>query len=524
MRIAIRVDASLEIGSGHVMRCLTLAETLRDNGAEVMFICRPHVGNLNALIEARGFELAQLAAPNLKEAGTERPQYADWLGARQSHDAMETVRAISRGGGHADWVIVDHYAIESEWERTMRACANHIMVIDDLADRQHDCDLLLDQNLVAKLNERYQALVPAKSKILLGPRFALLQSNYASLHAQSTVRKGTIKRAIIYFGGADTQNLTALAIKAFSLEELRGIHLDVVSSAKNSNLAMIKALCSTHGKATLHIDLPSLAPVMQNADLAVGATGATSWERICLGLPALVVTLAENQQSIAQELHRLGAVVLLGDAHIVTQETLSTALQKQLRVEQSSVGLEEAFAQIDGKGALRVACALTSLMHEYSGLQLRNATVDDERLLFDWANDPETRSRSIATQLIEPAQHHIWFSRRIDNPDCKILIAENAAASPVGYVRFEKDGAHWLISYAIGKAYRGVGLGRPMLEAGIDDLRIKIPTVSLKALVQYDNSASRRIFEKLNFEKHPESGDTCIYSKSYETSREQPIK
>jgi len=193
MRLVFRTDASLTIGSGHVMRCLTLAEALRTRGAQCFFVCREHPGNLLELIRKRGFEACALhlntSCAAAATVDAERPTaHAAWLGAHWRTDAAQTLAAC--GGSDVDWLIVDHYALDARWEAELRPACRKLMVIDDLADRNHDCDLLLDQNLVAESDARYQQRVPPGCTLLLGPRYALLQPLYRELRPQARLRPG----------------------------------------------------------------------------------------------------------------------------------------------------------------------------------------------------------------------------------------------------------------------------------------------------------------------------------------------
>lgn len=354
MRVVVRTDASLEIGSGHVMRCLTLAQGLRDVGGDVMFVCRAHPGHMGNQIAARGYKVGLMPAATLDKDPSS--QHAHWLGATNEKDAAET-RATMKAFGftNADWLIVDHYAIDSRWEAAMRPVVSRILAIDDLADRRHDCDILLDQNLVANFETRYQGLLPAGAVVFVGPKFALLQPEYADLHKQAQTRSEPAQRILIYFGAADHRDLTTWFLS--SLLQLRpsDFAIDVVANNSHPNFSGLKTLSERDPRVRLHGDLPTLAPLMAAADLAIGASGATSWERLCLKLPAIVVTLADNQRNVAAELHRRGLAHWLGDAatfeDLAWKELLRTALTPR---DHDFSGVEE----IDGKGMVRVRRAM----------------------------------------------------------------------------------------------------------------------------------------------------------------------
>lgn len=335
------------------MRCLTLARVLREKGAEVFFICREHPNNLADFIEAQGFPTMRL--PVLEKLDEPAAMHRHWLGAEPAADATATLQAIDKAGlVQLDWVIVDHYALDHEWQSIVRSAAQHIMVIDDLADRRHDCDLLLDQNLVANLATRYDGLVAPGTVKLLGPRYALLQPEYAALRASMSPRRSPPQRILVYFGASDPAALSHQTLRAF-LDLHRGdIRLDLVIGPMNSNTSALRETARGHSNVTLYEQVPSLAELMLKADFAVGASGATSWERICLRLPAIVITIADNQRPIAEELQRRNLVVWLGDAGAVGTRDIEGALRDMIERTGNAADLNGDTAQVDGLGARRV--------------------------------------------------------------------------------------------------------------------------------------------------------------------------
>lgn len=352
MRIVIRVDASLEIGSGHAMRCLTLANTLRDGGAETTFIMRAHTKNLNELVRSRGFRVIELAMPATNATTSNHLAHSGWLGVESIVDAEETALAISRIPGQVDWLIIDHYGIDERWQKMLRKSAQRIMVIDDLADRNHDCDLLLDQNLVADLNTRYLGKIAESTVQLLGPKYALLQSQYANARKNS-LKNDPVCRILVYFGAVD-RGLTSLVLNAFADLERSDIMLDVVVSSDNDWTIELQSMIAAHTNIRLHHNLPSLATLMAEADLAIGGAGATSWERLCLNLPALVVTLADNQLPIAAELHRRGFARWLGNYEDITVDGMRRAILDMISNKYFSFPLFEMRELVDGLGVCRL--------------------------------------------------------------------------------------------------------------------------------------------------------------------------
>jgi len=353
MRIAFRTDASSQIGTGHVVRCLTLADALRERGAECEFVCREHEANLIGHVRSRGYEVHALPKPEASVKVASSLAHSRWLGIDWQTDAAQTRQAL--GGEALDWLIVDHYALDHHWESVMRSACKRMMAIDDLADRRHDCDLLLDQNYGSS-TERYRGLVPADSSQCHGPEYALLKPVYAERCAQLSARDGQVRRVLIYFGGgADEANLTSMAVEAFQASELAHIELDIVIGAAYAHQSSLEALVAHRGKATIHRQLPDLANLMAAADLAIGAGGVTTWERCCLGLPSIVIGTAVNQLAACEALAAEDAIKYLGHLNGVTSDTLTRAIIHLLSVpEQLDLYSRNCRRLVDGRGASRV--------------------------------------------------------------------------------------------------------------------------------------------------------------------------
>ena len=356
MRIVFRSDASTIIGSGHIMRCLTLAEELQNNGVDITFISRAHLGNLNALIYKKGINVIEIPKPNSNETNistTQGDNYEEWLGITQKKDAEETIALL--GDSKPDWLIVDHYGLDANWENQLRPYVKHIMVIDDLADRKHDCDVLLDQNYSLNGIERYQRKISDHAKRLLGPEYGLLRPEYRKARQDQQIRNGTIQKVLIFMGSSDPQNLTAMALSAFKQPELISIFLDLVIGVNYPKEKEIRAECNTRGRAECHTMLPHLADLMAGADLCIGSGGSTTWERLCMGLPTIVITTGENQVPSSEALAQKGYLEYLGPASKVSDEMLTEKTRllinsPEILKRQSIAGQE----LVDGMGVQRV--------------------------------------------------------------------------------------------------------------------------------------------------------------------------
>ena len=357
MRIVIRTDASVGIGTGHVMRCLTLAECLHERHADIAFICRELPGNLCEVIEERGFAVHRL--PSGSQEVTPQPGddiYTQWLGVSLKAEIRQVRQYLARQPVRADWLIVDHYALDAKWERQMRPEVESLMVIDDLANRPHDCDILLDQNFHADHEPLYSGLVPPGCEMLLGPAYALLRPEFSQVRGARSIPSGQIQRVLVNFGGSDAKNETLKAIKA--LQKLRAARLtgDIVVGRSNPHRDQIEQLCDRNGNLRFHYDVRNMAHLMSGADLAIGAAGSTMWERCCVGLPSIMVSIAENQVAVGREAHDAGFSYFAGCSDEVSVDNLVELIGQFLQHPESVARMAGlGMAMVDGMGAGRVA-------------------------------------------------------------------------------------------------------------------------------------------------------------------------
>lgn len=363
--VVFRADASIDIGTGHIMRCLTLADMLSESGFECRFVCRDHPGSLTALIRQRGFAVAGLPPAQEEDHGqTMSLGHSHWLGVDWQTDARQTMAAI--GGAPADWLIVDHYALDICWERLLRSSCRQLMVIDDLADREHDCDLLLDQNLGRTEND-YRSLAPANCQMLVGAQYALLRPQFARKRAYSLARRrqAVPRRVLVTLGGVDKDNVTERVLRAllqcaFSKEVeitvVMGQHAPWVNAVRDQAARM-------PWKTIVVSNVDDMASLMSDADLAIGAAGSTSWERCALGVPTILMVLAENQREVAARLAAEGAANVV-DIGADFDTTFGGIVESLLSNKTALSAMSERAAAIcDGAGGLEVARHLANRLH-----------------------------------------------------------------------------------------------------------------------------------------------------------------
>lgn len=356
MKIAFRVDASTQIGTGHFMRCLTLADELKQHGCQIRFLSRHLPGHFRDLLAAKEHQFRPLSCSSNGAILDDLAQ-SHWLGISQSADAQDAIQALTDQAW--DWLVVDHYALDVRWESALRRMAKNILVIDDIADRQHDSDILLDQNFYVHMNARYTGKVPAHCRLLLGPRYALLREEFRQLREQVTLRSGPVKRVLVFFGGVDTSNCTARAIEALANIGSHDLQVDVVIGVQHPCREQIEAECVQYG-FRCHVQTSRMAELMAAADLAIGAAGSTSWERCCLGLPVLLVAIADNQINIAEGLDFSGVCIYAGTAKTVIAPIIQNAILNLLSAQDQLKTLSErSYSLVDGLGVDRVCQAMS---------------------------------------------------------------------------------------------------------------------------------------------------------------------
>ncbi|WP_071057849.1 UDP-2,4-diacetamido-2,4,6-trideoxy-beta-L-altropyranose hydrolase [Pelistega sp. MC2] len=353
MKFVFRADSSIDIGSGHVMRCLTLASYLVGKGHECYFVCRAHQGNIIDLVIQRGFTVFTLPRVTELMAREQKLFHSHWLGVSQKTDVEQTILALETNRILPDWLVVDHYALDEDWQVlfSRQYPTAKILVIDDLGDRNHQCDLLVDQNLDAS-SEKYQSRVTTtRTQILAGVEYALLRPEFVLWRVKSLARraKPELKEILLNLGGIDKDNLTGQILQALEKANLPSdLHITVIMGKTAPHIAQVKALAQqSRLNINVFVNVSNMAELMSNADLAIGAAGSTSWERCCLGLPTLLVVLAENQNKIAQSLE------VSNIAKIVTVKNIAEIIQG-LTLETLKVMSGKSSSLVDGLGCQKI--------------------------------------------------------------------------------------------------------------------------------------------------------------------------
>ena len=453
------------------MRCAALAAELSRRGAYVRFVCRRLEGDLIAMVERSGFDVSTL------------------VGAEPDDDIVDAEQICGALGGALafDWIVVDHYRLGKAWENRVRQVAHRILAIDDSFDRDHSCELLLNQNLVRGPPVEDDAM-------LIGPRFALLREEFASRRRQGTMVRPLqdVQNILICFGGADPANHTAAAIEALTSTRAAIARVEVAIGASHRARDALVARCGELGFAVLD-PAGCLADAMAMADLAIGAGGTMSWERACLGTPTLAFGIAVNQAKVLEALIAGGFAV--GIPHMPEPDSAMMGKWIDLCLSSPSMlrGLGTRSAALtDGAGAARVADRLCPWP-----VTFRLATPADSPALLAWRNDPQVRSMAFSTDAIEPAEHQRWLTQTLKDPRKVLLVAEHEG-TPVGVVRF--DLANDVATISVYRVPDGATPRRGLVTRAADWLATHRPEVRrIVAEVRAGNVASLAAFRSAGF-------------------------
>jgi len=472
-----RADASVQIGGGHVMRCLTLADHMASQGWTISFCTQPESLQIIPKLASSPYTIHELKNPLDAQA----------------------LKALHPDG--CDLCVIDSYDIDEEYEKQLRNWARKIIIIDDLANRKHDCDLLLDQTLGRRPNE-YIQLVPNNCQLLLGPEYALLRPQFAKARKDALRRRQrphTIETILISFGATDPNKLAKRALKGINATGFTG-HVDVVMGTDSTDINEIQTLSKSMGfSITPHVAVNDMAALLSRADLAIGAGGTSSWERCCLSVPSLIVIVANNQRMIAEELEKTGATIVLGWHKDITVEIFSEFFSRINSSEHILAEMTNKAQHIcDGQGTLRTILKILTPYLANNGLPitLQLATLNDTDIIFKWQSQKQTRHFCRIQEAPSHAEHKRWMLDSTSNPD-RLLMLIVYNATPVGVLRFDKtaNSDTQEVSLLIAPEKYGLGIASAALKIG----RSLKPHDRLMAVIHSQNIASQKLFIRAGY-------------------------
>ncbi len=480
--LIIRADASVAMGTGHVMRCLALAQAWRDFGGDCVFAMAESTAASEARIGDEKFEFVSITA----SPGS--PQ-----------DAAQLVQlGLAR---HASWIVVDGYQFDVEYQRKAKAAGLKLLVIDDTGHiSAYVADMVLDQNAHAKEN-LYQNR-ETYTRLLLGSRYAMLRREFKAWREWHRKIAPDGRKVLVTIGGSDPDNLTLIAIRALRLLAEDKLEATVVVGWSSPYADQIEAeIRGTSGSIRLLKNASNMPELMADADVAISGAGSTCWEMCALGLPAIVIDVAENQRPIAQELDRRGIAIHLGSSRDVTAEKMAAQLKTLLASREQRAAMSERGRNlVDGRGAERVASAMTA-----ASLRLRRVQAEDCELLFAWANDPEVRASSFSSEVILWERHQEWFRKEMADPNALLYVVIGPNDGPIGQVRYDIDGPRALVSISLGAGFRGKGYGGKCLSLAVEELFRSTSATLIDAYVKPANESSLRMFLRAGFQRQPDA-------------------
>lgn len=343
------------MGSGHLMRCLTLAEELKKKwNSNIYFFSKSHIGNINGIIKEKNFHLVELPVFKTKNVNEDKNNLygLSWLGGIQEEDAQMFLNTLNKIT--PDLLIIDHYGIDVKWENIVRPYVNKIMVIDDLANRLHNCDYLLDQNYYSQFSSRYDNLVPNKCKLFLGPDYVLLRDEF--IEKRNLVRTKSKDRILIFFGAIDQHNITLTSLKAICLKDENNYTVDLVIGSQNPNKQQIKDYVKNRKNLILHVQIDNLSELMKKATIFIGAGGTAIWECCFLGLPSFIITFAENQILSVQYLEKMKIIKYYGHYSRIELFDLSQQISDFIKdLKWLKMLSQNSLRLIDGLGKKRIS-------------------------------------------------------------------------------------------------------------------------------------------------------------------------
>jgi UDP-2,4-diacetamido-2,4,6-trideoxy-beta-L-altropyranose hydrolase len=472
-RLLIRAEASVTMGTGHVMRCLALGQAWQHAGGEVTFAMAESTPAIETRIRRENFEVATL--PN----GPAREECTRVSALAREHSAR--------------WLVVDGYHFDADYQRALKEDGFKLLVVDDAGAVSHYfADLVLNQNVYAR--EDSYPRREAYTELLLGPRYAMLRREFSAWRNWQRKVARPARRVLVTLGGSDPENLTLRVITSLAL--LDDIEASVVVGGSNPHGPKLEAAVAQSAGRIRLLKEASMPEQMAWADLAVCGAGTTALELCFFGLPSILIDIAPNQTPVARELAQRGVAVHL-DATARDPEQIAVQIRQLLfdfetREEMSKAGQ----ALVDGRGVERVMAAMSG-----GEIRIRNADSADSRQLFAWANEPAVRAASFREGPIPWEQHIAWFGSQLSDPNARVYMGLDSRENPIGVVRFRLAGERATVSLTVDGNVRGKGHGTRMLKMAVQELFRSSSARAVDAYVKTENEASQRLFCSAGFRR-----------------------
>ncbi len=493
MKVVFRVDASDEIGTGHLMRCLTLAKAIKTVPcSKIMFVCRNLPEYLQRIIFDNHFELYNFDSSCAHDLSKEN-RHSAWLGVSQKKDAQEVQKVLAQET--YDWMVVDHYALDYRWESIIQQEVKKILVIDDLADRDHFCSALLDQNIYPEMKVRYKGKVPHNCKLFLGPKYVLLGSDFVIMRQYVKKRERIVKNILVSFGGADLENNTGRVLEALMLANINDLNITVVVGRRHRFIREIQQVC-VDNNYTFYVQTNKMADLICKADLAIGSGGISTYERLYLGLPALLKPISFNQKEVLTYMSSIG----LFDIY----DTQQVLIQKLRKIVENNTLPPDCIEE----GSKKI---LKFLLNEST--VLKSPSSFDIRRTYKWLQDDQLRKDFCLSEKPTRSVHFKYWRELMDSHNQKaysiVYSGEHIGNCGLKNINYQtKDCELWV--YIANTSFRGCGIASNVIKKLLSISRNKFNCTSVYLHVAKENSTAINLYKKFDFvlsdepfEKHP---------------------
>lgn len=472
--LLIRADATAHIGTGHIMRCLALAQMWQADGGQVHFLLMKPAPAIESRLIDEGMAVHYLVSS--AGSGADASEMERWAQAVQAH-----------------WVVVDGYHFDGTYQQRLKAAGLQLLCLDDYGHAGHYyADLVLNQNIYADARN-YPNREPY-TRLLLGTRYVLLRREFWPWRDWQREIPEVGRTVLVTLGGADAANVTLKVIHALQLMSMPDLVVTVVVGGSNPHYAALEEAVAATPWIRLARNVTNMPELMAWADVAIAAGGSTCWELAFMGLPGLLLVLADNQRAVVRGVTQAKVAVGLGKACQLGTTQLATAVGQLLydvaqrrQLSQNGSGL------IDGRGSQRVMNCMRPRLH------LRAVQVQDSHLIWEWANDGDTRAASFSSTPISWATHETWFAARLTDPQCRFYIAVDVSGSSIGQIRYQLEGESATVSVSVAPEYRGQGYSVRLIQAGTESLFVATAVMAVHAYIKPDNLASRHAFARAGF-------------------------
>ncbi|HLW85843.1 MAG TPA: UDP-2,4-diacetamido-2,4,6-trideoxy-beta-L-altropyranose hydrolase [Candidatus Sulfotelmatobacter sp.] len=501
--LLLRADANIATGTGHVMRCLALAQAWQDAGGQAIFAMAGTTPAVTRRLQSESCDVVSVVAP---------------VGSRED-SAQVVALARERGAG---WVVVDGYQFGSDYQQVLKASGLNVAFVDDYGHAtRYSADLVVNQNVCADEN-LYQNREPY-TRLFLGARYSMLRREFGAWRAWQREVPPVARKLLVTMGGSDPENVTGVVLEALRAGQSAGKFGDlettvVVGGSGTIFESLEPQTAGAGGRIKIERDTSKMAQLMADSDVAISAAGSTCWELCLLALPSILLDVAANQTPVARELNRRECAIHLGSSREVSAGKIADQLEKLVQGQDLRRLLaRNSRSLVDGNGARRVASILGG-----GGVFLRRATGGDSRLLWEWANDPAVRSAAFSSSPISWETHEAWFAEKLRQEGCLMLIAEDGEGSAVGQIRFDtRADGDCEVDVSVAPARRGQGLAATLIRRGAETVLGERTCLRIHAFVKPENRASRCAFESAGFRSQGEEEVSGHRAAHYVCAREQ---